>query len=533
MDLPHAPILADYPATVPLRAVLGLDALVGARVVSGERGLDNPVRWVHCSDLPDIAYWLRGGELLLHTGVHYTATGLVHLVRELSHTGAAGLGISLPPSTIPPDVLVLSDALALPIIAMPDECRFVDVSTAAARLLLAREAQSSLRIAAFWTRVAESNLLSADIHELIAVIANDFLRCPIALYDSAGRLVLAQAIAGPVRPVDLPRTIDQACRLGGAPFPVQIGNVHRGALVALPHGGGEPPDEHLARHAARALGLSLDVSIRVHDLSLRVRSDLFARLLAAPEALWPDLAPRAAHLGIAEGRASRVIALRPGDAHLTDEQAARVLERAIASELGLQPLVTITAQAVHALLPATVGRGDVRRLAAALLRSFDAHADAGGRPRIGVGSPAQSIAELQESARQALAATSSALGAEPAWHEDLKAWELLLQAVGRHLVEPDLQTRLRPLNPRERSVLVDTLCALVECNFNLSAAATRLSLHRNGLRERLQRLSAKTGIDLDDAREAVATWFAVRAQGLSAPGPDAGAVPPPERSADA
>jgi hypothetical protein len=39
------------------------------RIVAGRRGLDNGVRWVHISELSDIATLLSGGELLLTTGI--------------------------------------------------------------------------------------------------------------------------------------------------------------------------------------------------------------------------------------------------------------------------------------------------------------------------------------------------------------------------------------------------------------------------------------------------------------------------------
>src|SRR5215217_6169195 len=39
------------------------------RVVAGDAGLENAVRWVHISELEDPTPWLSGGELLLTTGM--------------------------------------------------------------------------------------------------------------------------------------------------------------------------------------------------------------------------------------------------------------------------------------------------------------------------------------------------------------------------------------------------------------------------------------------------------------------------------
>ena len=38
------------------------------RLVAGEAGLENAVRWVHISELADPTPWLSGGELLPTTG---------------------------------------------------------------------------------------------------------------------------------------------------------------------------------------------------------------------------------------------------------------------------------------------------------------------------------------------------------------------------------------------------------------------------------------------------------------------------------
>src|SRR3954453_10703873 len=54
-----------------LREVLALDALQRAapEILVGAGLLDRPVRWVHTSELAEAAYLLKGGELLLTTGL--------------------------------------------------------------------------------------------------------------------------------------------------------------------------------------------------------------------------------------------------------------------------------------------------------------------------------------------------------------------------------------------------------------------------------------------------------------------------------
>ncbi|MGR6999624.1 PucR family transcriptional regulator ligand-binding domain-containing protein [Yinghuangia aomiensis] len=67
------------------------------RSSAGERGLSRPVRWVHISELPDAAKLLRGGELILATGIALPEDreGLQRYVRDLAQVDAAGLVIEL------------------------------------------------------------------------------------------------------------------------------------------------------------------------------------------------------------------------------------------------------------------------------------------------------------------------------------------------------------------------------------------------------------------------------------------------------
>ena len=82
-----------------VREVLALDPVRhgGPRVVAGEDNLDRPVRWVHVAEVPDIATLLRGGELVLTTGIGLPADdeGLRAFVTDLADVGVSGLVVEL------------------------------------------------------------------------------------------------------------------------------------------------------------------------------------------------------------------------------------------------------------------------------------------------------------------------------------------------------------------------------------------------------------------------------------------------------
>src|SRR4249920_1200288 len=82
-----------------VRQVLALDPVRHGNpvVVAGEAGLDRPVRWVHVAEVPDIATLLRGGELVLTTGIGLPDddTGLRAFIGALADVGIAGLVVEL------------------------------------------------------------------------------------------------------------------------------------------------------------------------------------------------------------------------------------------------------------------------------------------------------------------------------------------------------------------------------------------------------------------------------------------------------
>lgn len=79
--------------------VLALPVLAGGepRVVAGEEHVDRPVRWVHITELTDPASFLKGGELVLTTGMPLPddPAGVRRYVDELAAVGAAALVIEL------------------------------------------------------------------------------------------------------------------------------------------------------------------------------------------------------------------------------------------------------------------------------------------------------------------------------------------------------------------------------------------------------------------------------------------------------
>ncbi|NLO26578.1 MAG: PucR family transcriptional regulator [Actinobacteria bacterium] len=116
-----------------LREILALPAFAGAELLSGQSRLEEPVTWVHVSELMDAWRFLSGGELVVSTGLELArvtpATREVYL-RSLVEAGAQGLVLELVQSLreVPEEVLRTARLTEFPLVVFREEVRFADLT---------------------------------------------------------------------------------------------------------------------------------------------------------------------------------------------------------------------------------------------------------------------------------------------------------------------------------------------------------------------------------------------------------------------
>ncbi|MFD8220895.1 PucR family transcriptional regulator [Streptomyces sp. NPDC059697] len=131
------------PLTVADVLTLPVLAAGQPQVVTGVDRLDRPVRWVHITELTDPASFLKGGELVLTTGMPLPEepAGVRRYVDELADIGAAALVIELVRRYHrPPDALVHScQARGLPLVTLAKDVNFLEVTQVLHALLLGNQ----------------------------------------------------------------------------------------------------------------------------------------------------------------------------------------------------------------------------------------------------------------------------------------------------------------------------------------------------------------------------------------------------------
>jgi purine catabolism regulatory family protein/PucR-like helix-turn-helix protein/diguanylate cyclase with GGDEF domain len=119
--------------------VASLIGELGLELVSGEESAQAHVRWVHSTELADPTPWLKGGELLLSTGIQLSGPKSQRaLVDRLADHDIAGLGFGtgFAHRRLPAALVTQARKRAFPLFEVPYELPFIAITERAfARLL--------------------------------------------------------------------------------------------------------------------------------------------------------------------------------------------------------------------------------------------------------------------------------------------------------------------------------------------------------------------------------------------------------------
>jgi Purine catabolism regulatory protein-like family/PucR C-terminal helix-turn-helix domain/GGDEF-like domain len=104
---------------------------LGLELSSGQSSAKAHVRWVHITELVDPTPWLKGGELLLTTGIQLKGPKVQHeLVRRLAEHEIAGLGFGtgFAHKKVPVALVNAARKLDFPVFEVPYELPFIAIT---------------------------------------------------------------------------------------------------------------------------------------------------------------------------------------------------------------------------------------------------------------------------------------------------------------------------------------------------------------------------------------------------------------------
>lgn len=458
------------------------------------------VRWVHSSEIYDIARLLRGGELLLTTGLgleRSTSQQRQAYVRALADKEIAGLALELSDSfsEVPTDMIDEARRCGLPFVALRDVYPFVEVTEQVNSAILDFSIVR-LRYADEVGRALSLVLAERGGPDRLTLTLAELLARPVVLTDATGTVLAAAA--------DAPQDV---LRSPSATATVTADGILLGGL-AIGEGGDD--DDLLQAAMERAPEIFALEVLRGRQQPLltgRDRRDLLGRMLSGtPE----DPGALQAHAS-----ASRIASdVRWAGLAIGSTDSARGLSLAqeAARAAGVQVLAAEVEGTVYALLalPASDPRDPMARVRS-VLRSRSSPLTAVG-PVVAVTAVGRSL----RSARQALLlGHGGRTGEQPFVAEDLVV-ERLLAAVGdaRHLADLIDEQVGALLRAPKAETLVRTLEAYLDSGCCKAATARVLHLRRQSVHQRLNRIAALLGHDLNDPRRQTSLRLAVAARHL-------------------
>jgi PucR family transcriptional regulator, purine catabolism regulatory protein len=508
-----------------------------AEVVAGAEGLDRELRWAHVIEMADPSDLLKGGELVLTTGIGAGARerDQERWIASLIDQGAAAVAVELGSTwreRVPEPVVRACADAGVPLVAFRRTVRFVEITEAVHAEVLNSQFELLRRGEEIHRRFTELILHGRGVPEILAELAAA-VGNPVVLEDAGHELVYyVSGRAGDdvalAAWADLHRAEDRGETPGGALMvDVRLMDSSWGRLIALAVD--EPLDDfdRVATERA-ALAVAIDLLGQQHEEHLRARSrGAFLSDLADGRVEEADARRRAEALGFPGSGRGVLLPVaaswrgprsRRGDelswTRLSGELRAALSSTGFAVLLGPRDVDLLVLLA----LGARAYDEAVAEHVAGLFHSVLERRGAGPEEAaLAIGAPADTWQAagpgLRRVRRSAGAATALPVrrwydarrpGVADLLHDLREAPEL------DAFVDEQLGPLLAPGSARHR-VLLETLEAYLAAGGRKAQAARALHLERQSLYLRLHRIEELLGVSLDDEDAVLGLHLAVRA----------------------
>jgi PucR family transcriptional regulator, purine catabolism regulatory protein len=475
--------------------------------------LDQPIAWVHSSDLADPTPWLEPGQLLLTDGGAFrddagreAAEAYVARLCAAS-VRALGFATSVIHDAIPPALVQAAEAAGFPLLEVADRAPFMAVIRHVADDIAAEQRERLDWLLDSQRAIARAALrvdgLTAILHEL-----EQRLGCWVALFDAAGERVpipaersIPDGLVGPVTEA-VQRTLRarrrSAGRISVADGEVALQTLGRSDRLrgVLAIGDTAPLDEagtDLVTSVIALASIALEQSAELEESRRGLRAGVLELLLAGGLQVARTSLERLG--GVVPDEPVRVVVVPlDGDRLLTEE-----LE--LDAERGRAPFFAMRDDA----LVLVVADGDLARTA----RLLERHGVSAG-----ASAPAR-LDELRAALAEAERAAAAADGGGSLRRFDELAGDGMIGLLGRSGGREAAQRLLDPLRSRDDGAQLRQAARVwLAHNAAWDPAAKELGIHRHSLRSRMTVLGAALGLDLEAFAGRAELWTALELDAL-------------------
>jgi len=492
-------VVQSYSPRVTLRlADVLADPQLSLRLADGDpAALNQTVRWCAVTELADPRPFLSGGELILTTGLsQLDEAAQRQFVARVADGRAVGLGfgIGLTHDRIPPATLAEAREHRLPVLEIPYSTPFIAVDRFVADRVLEEQYGRFADLLDEHDTLARALLSGRGLGALIGSL-HQILGAPAMVVDVYGR-VLATAPASAAWPVEQILFAARNGHSGDTPLAVPVSvedNVVAYLCCRRPRRSAE-----VLPYAVSLVGLEL----------ARRQAELAGKRRLAGQVL-EDLV-RGTIGGAEAERRLAPFGIRPADEHalLVATAESDLGKRLVASP----PMSGATTAVLEDCLIAVLEPGQSTREAALLLQDYlNRH---GSEVRVGIGGWYAGMTGLRWSYYEAHEAMNRGPGINEREQMTLSGLLVASEDVPLRDLAREVLRPLRDFDAAHAGSLVTTLRAYLDADGSVAAVATRLIVHRNTVRYRLEQIERLTGRSLARTADRVQLWLALSASDL-------------------
>lgn len=504
--------------------VLGIDEVQAGKpaVLAGRDHLDRTVRWVHIAEVPDIAALLKGGELILTTGIAFPddADALAGYVADLARAGASGLAVELVRryTEMPRALVSAAERFGLPLIALERETPFVAVTEAVhARILHAQLAD--LRTEERVRRAFHTVVARASVSDVVREMS-ELARCPVVFENLAHRPLAVAAYTTPLEDLlagwDVRSRRLDADHPGWYAAPVEPRGQPCGRVIMLADEWNGALHRAVLFNGAETLAVAWLVAGPPASLEHAAQRSLMDDVVAMRCRSMNEVHVRARALGVDLRRnLLAVLCVRSSHPYCTEDAVAQALERTGCTGLvgrAREDQIFVLASSV----PPEAATGRVLRVADEVRDGFGGPAESLAFGAAFLDMP-RSLEELSRAMAHADEAARSDLGSgerRVVTVDDIGLSGLLRLLADDVRVQRFVTSELRRLwefDELHGTHLLDILTVYLESGGNKSVAAARSHLSRAAFYSSLERLSVVLDRDVEQPDVRAALYVAILA----------------------
>ena len=529
---------------------------LGLSLLTGVSGMDQTIRHVYTTDLPDPSRYLTPGDLVL--------TGLIwcrepgdadRFVSALVEAGVAALGAGEALGQVPAEVIQACGRHGITLLAVPAETSFAAVTEEVGRRLSGDRATAMTRVLGRRRLLLSAVAEGAGLDAMFRLMSRE-LGVECWLLTGLGRVVggTGALLSGPLAR----RLACEYLKADRQPAPTEVSAPGAGAGKYTLFGVGSEPRitswflacagrEQDWPHELResVAELTADVALERARLDAartgdRKLAEAIVTMLAsgAGEGTAPaeisslmraaGLPPDGRYVVAAMSAAASAMVTGPNAdrwrCDLAGELAMPLAEGALVAPLGDEIVLLVPSPRDPAPAdagPAPDGTASAAHLFAAAIRGAQPVLESDRsriRLTVGVSAPAEGVTALSGAWHEAgsarrLAALRGATSVSVVTSDEVASHELLLATVPASVLRSFRERLLGPLvayDNRHRAELLPTLREFLACSGSPNACAAKMYVHVNTVRYRIRRIEKLTGRDLSSLNDQVDFFLALR-----------------------